>query len=62
MSNKPDQLVRVEKNRGRVSLGRLVPGLNHGDLLRVELHGDQIILTRVRAVPLASVGSSGDVV
>lgn len=60
MSDKPDQLVRVEKNRGRISLGRLVPGLRYGDILRLETHGDQIILTKVRAVPLASVGGAGN--
>lgn len=53
MANKlPEKIVRVEKNRGRVSLGRVVDGLNYGDMFRVEEHGDQIILTRVRPVPL----------
>lgn len=59
MSDKPDKLVRVEKSRGRVSLGRLVPDLRYGDMFRVEQHGDQIILTKVQAVPLASVGGGG---
>ncbi len=54
-----DKLVRVEKNRGRVSLGRVVPGLRHGDMFRVETHGDQIILTRVKAVPLNSLSGGG---
>lgn len=60
MGDKPDKLVRVEKSRGRISLGRLVPDLRYGDYFRVEQHGDQIILTKVRAVPLASVGGEGD--
>jgi len=60
MSDKPDKLVRVEKSRGRVSLGRLVPDLKYGDMFRVEEHGDQIILTKVRAIPLAAVGGGGN--
>lgn len=50
MVNKPDKLVRVEKTRGRVSLGRVVPHLKYGDWFRVSMHGDQIVLTPVRAV------------
>lgn len=60
MNTKPDQLVRVEKSRGRISLGRLIPDLKYGDMFRVEQHGDQIILTKVTAVPLANAGVGRD--
>jgi hypothetical protein len=46
-----EQLVRVELNRGRVSLGRVVPGLKPGDLFRVTLKKDgTVILKPVRVV------------
>lgn len=60
MNTNPDQLVRVEKSRGRISLARLIPDLKHGDMFRVEQHGDQIILTKVTAVPLANAGVGRD--
>jgi hypothetical protein len=37
------ELVRVEKNRGRISLGRAVPGLKHGDLFEVTVDRDGTI-------------------
>ena len=44
-------LVRVEKNRGRVSLGRAVPGLKPGDLFEVAEDDDGlIVLTPVNTV------------
>jgi hypothetical protein len=54
MAANPDKLVRVERTRGRISLARLVPDLKYGDMFRVAVHGDQIILTRVKAVPLVN--------
>lgn len=36
-------LVRVEKNRGRLSLGRAVPGLKYGDLFEVTVEPDGTI-------------------
>lgn len=47
-----NNLVRVEKNRGRVSLGRAVPGLKPGDLFEVDVDDDDglIVLTPVTAV------------
>ena len=47
-----NHLVRVERNRGRVSLGRAVPGLEPGDLFEVTKKANgQIILTPVKTVP-----------
>lgn len=47
----PAALVRVERNRGRVSLGRAVPGLRSGDLFEVALGDDGVItLTPVSTV------------
>lgn len=44
-------LVQVEKNRGRVSLGRAVPGLKYGDLFEVTIETDGVIrLTPVNTV------------
>jgi hypothetical protein len=44
-------LVRVEKNRGRISLGRAVPGLKYGDLFEVTVDQDGTIrLTPMNAV------------
>lgn len=60
MTTKPDKLVRVEKSRGRISLARLIPDLNYGDMFRVEQLGDQIILTKVKAIPLANAGVGRD--
>jgi bifunctional DNA-binding transcriptional regulator/antitoxin component of YhaV-PrlF toxin-antitoxin module len=46
-----NNLVRVERNRGRVSLGRAVPGLKPGDLFEVEVEDDgTIVLIRVETV------------
>ncbi len=59
-TQKRDPLVRVEKARGRISLGRLIPDLKYGDMFRVEQYGDQIILTKVKAVPLVAAGAGSD--
>jgi len=46
-----NNLVRVEKSRGRISLGRAVPGLAPGDLFEVTLDDDgTIYLTPVNTV------------
>lgn len=46
-----NELVRVERNRGRVSLGRAVPQLKPGDLFEVTRQKDgTIILKPVRIV------------
>lgn len=50
-----NSLVRVEQNRGRVSLGRAVPGLQPGDLFEVTLDDDGVI----RLTPVQTVKKSG---
>lgn len=45
------KLVRVERSRGRVSLGAAVPGLQPGDLFEVEVDPDG----RIIMIPLATV-------
>lgn len=46
-----EHLVRVEKSRNRVNLGRAVPGLEYGDLFSVTVEDDGvIILTPVNTV------------
>lgn len=46
-------IVRVELHRGRISLGRAVPGLKPNDLLEVTVEDDgTIILVPVKTVPI----------
>lgn len=48
-----EKLVKVERSRGRINLGKMVPGLEPGALFQVTVEpGGVIILTPVRAVPL----------
>jgi hypothetical protein len=49
-----NSLVRVEQNRGRVSLGRAVPGLQPGDLFEVTLEDDGVI----RLTPVSTIKKS----
>lgn len=53
-----DNLVRVERNRGRVSLGRLIPDLQPGDLYSVDVEDDGTIIMRpVTVVPSGKHGT-----
>lgn len=47
------ELVKVERHRGRISLGRIIPTLKPGDLFQVTISKDGIItLKPVKVVPV----------